>query len=174
MNYSSSNDFSLFELPIGVRMQVEFRYSNTTQSASVSISTNGVLVGPITTAKLMPQFTDFRLDTFAFASYSDAGQSPFMPGSIRAHAVVHSVEIEVPSLPISEFQGHNTGSGWSGSFRGRSHWMYQLQASENLESWINIGAPYPGRDGLIEIQDTSQPRPDWARRFYRVTGQSER
>jgi hypothetical protein len=45
---------------------------------------------------LMPGFTEFLVDTFAISNYSDAGQGPFMPGSIFRHGAVDNVAITTP------------------------------------------------------------------------------
>jgi hypothetical protein len=64
----------------------------------------------------MTTFSQFLLNTFAIISYSDAGQAPFMPGSVLAHGVVDNVVVSAPLPPVRDFRGGIAGGNWQGSF----------------------------------------------------------
>jgi hypothetical protein len=166
MNYSGSSDFSLFDLPVGVPMRFVLSYTASNQTAAVSIMTNGVLVGPVTSARLMTNFSQFILDTLAIASYSDAGQSPFMPGSILAHGVVDNVVVSAQLPPVRDFRGGLAGGNWQGTFQSRTNWNYLLQASENLFGWTNISPVILGNSQAVNLTDTNAAL--FSKRFYRI------
>lgn len=166
MNYTGSSDFSLFDLPIGVSMRFVLSFTASNQTATVSITTNGVLVGPVTSAPLMAGFSQFVLDTFAIASYSDAGQSPFMPGSILAHGVVDNVVVSAQPPLVRNFTGGLASGNWEGTFQSRTNWNYILEASEDLLTWTNAAAPIPGNGQPMSLTDTNAASFD--RRFYRI------
>ncbi|HYG35091.1 MAG TPA: hypothetical protein VEC99_09920, partial [Clostridia bacterium] len=155
MNFSSGSDYSLFDLPLGVPMRVVLSYTASNQTASVSITTNGVLVGPLASAPLSSQFTEFVVDTFAIASYSDAGQEPFMPGSVLAHGVVDNLVVSAPLPALRDFQGALVAGNWQASFQTRTNWNYQLQASEDLSTWKNIGEIISGTGQKVLALDTN-------------------
>ena len=166
MNYSGSSDFSIFDLPIGVPMRVVLSFVAKEQAATLSVSTNGVLVGPITSARLMTNFTQFLLDTFAIASYSDAGQPPFMPGSILAHGVVDNLVVSAQPPVVRKFTGQFAEGGWLGSVLTRTNWDYTLQASTDFMRWTNVSTANPGNGQTIRLQDTNGARLE--KRFYRI------
>jgi len=58
------------------------------------------LIASLSTA-LHPSFTDFRVDAFAIASYSDAGAQ----GSLVAHGIIDRLQIELPAPPVRGLQG---------------------------------------------------------------------
>jgi hypothetical protein len=167
MNYGGASDISIFELPIGEKLRVLLKYASTNQAASVAITTNGVLVGKVTTAALMPGFTEFLVDTFAISSYSDAGQGPFMPGSIFARGVIDNVVITTPPPPVRDFVGKIVDEKWEGTFRSRTNWMYGLEASEDLAHWKLAGSVSAGTDDLMSVSG-SEPAAD-KKEFYRIS-----
>ncbi len=166
MNYGGSGDFSLFDLPVGVPMRFVLSYTASNQTAAVSITTNGELIGPVTSARLMTNFSQFILNTFAIASYSDARQSPFMPGSILAHGVVDNVVVSAPLPPVRDFRGGLAGENWQGTFQSRTNWNYLLQASENLLGWTNISPMIAGSGQAMNLTDTNAVL--FGKRFYRI------
>ena len=166
-NYNGSSDFSIFDLPVGVPMRFVLSYTAGNQSATVSISTNGVLVGPVTTAPLTTNFTQFILDTFAIASYSDAGQSPFLPGSILAHGVVDNVVVSAQPPPVRNFNGNLAGGVWRGTFLSRTNWNYGLEATTDFATWTNVSPPTPGSGQTTSLNDPNAG--SFGKRFYRVT-----
>ena len=114
----------------------------------------------------MTGFSQFILDTFAIASYSDAGQSPFMPGSILAHGVVDNVVVSAPLPPVRDFRGGLAGENWQGTFQSRTNWNYFLEASENLLGWTSVTPMIPGTGQAINLADTNAA--SFGKRFYRI------
>jgi hypothetical protein len=165
-NYSGSSDFSVFDVPLGVPMRLVLSYTAGNQTAAVSIETNGVLVGPLTSARLMTNFSQFIVDTFAICSYSDAGQTPAMPGSVLAHGVVDNVVVSAQLPPVRDFHGSLVGGIWQGTFQSRTNWNYLLQASDNLFSWTNIGSPVSGSGQALSVTETNAL--SLSKRFYRI------
>ncbi len=166
MNYNGSSDFGTFGLPLGVPMRFVLSYTATNQTLALSITTNGVLIGPVVSVPLTPTFSQFLLDTFTITSYSDAGQDPFMPGSVLAHAVVDNVVVSAPLPPVQDFRGELVGVTWQGSFQSRINWNYSLQASDNLVGWTNSSALVPGSGQTMYIADTNAA--PFSKRFYRI------
>lgn len=167
LNYSGASDFSLYDFPLGAPVRFVLSYTASNQTASVSITTNGVLVGPVTSAPLMTNFTQFILDTFAISSYSDAGQSPAMPGSILAHGVVDNLVVSGPLPPVRRFQGAFISGTWNGSFQSRTNWNYVLQASEDLAAWTNLSGQIPGTGHKLTLTDTNAGH--FGKRLYRIS-----
>jgi hypothetical protein len=148
-------------------------YSASNETASITITTNGVLAGPVTSARLATNavgfgkpFTDFRVDTFAIASYSDAGQSTGSAGSLFAHGVIDNIEVKVPPPAILDLEGQWNGSAWVSTFTGRTNWLYWLEASEDLAVWNKVSEATMATDKIIKDERTRADR----RRFYRVFG----
>jgi hypothetical protein len=156
-------------------MRVTLAYSSTNETATIIITTNGVLVGPVTSARLATndvafgrKFTQFKVDTFAIASYSDAGQGSFA-GSLLAHGVIDNIVITVPPPPILKLSGQFANEAWETTFLSRTNWSYQLQVSADLRSWMNVGGVAAGDGAVLTMTDTALPRPAIA--FHRVAAQ---
>jgi hypothetical protein len=161
MNYNGSGDFSLFDLPVGVPMHIDLSYVSSNQMVTAIVTTNGLLAGPITSARLATQsssfggpFTQFRVDTFAISSYTDAGvpAGPYA-SSILAHGTVDNIIVTVPPPPIRH-ESHSLNNGrWEQAFISRPRWNYVLQATADLKTWTNVGSPAPGTGGRMVLQD---------------------
>ncbi|HEY6228575.1 MAG TPA: hypothetical protein VI282_15765 [Verrucomicrobiae bacterium] len=175
MNYSGASDFSIFNLPTRETMRVSLAYRGGAETATVTITANGELVGPITSAHLATndvafgrKFTQFKVDTFAIASYSDAGQAGAFAGSLLAHGVIDKVIITVPPPPIQNFFGQFSEDLWEASFRSRTNWTYQLQISTDFQAWTNIGVSVAGNNDSLSIADTNAAQ---STAFYRIVAQ---
>ena len=173
MNYSGATDFNTFDLPIGEVMRVSLAYRSTNETLSITVTTNGVLAGPVTSARLATndvafgkKFTQFNVDTFAIAGYSDAGQGGAYAGSILAHGIIDNIEINFPPPPIRDLVGRFADGTWQTSFLSRVNWKYQLQRSEDLRSWIDVGVALQGDDGRLVFSDAESQMA-----FYRVAAQ---
>jgi hypothetical protein len=176
MNYNGPQDFGIFDLPLDINMHIELAYVADTETASISVSTNGVLVGPITSARLATNsvdfgsaFTQFKLDTFAISSYSDAGQNPAYAGSLLAHGIVDNLRLQFPSGPIQELNGGFQNANWSARFLTRTNWNYQFEATEDFKVWTVIGHPTSGTGGQLQLQETNSS--GFGARFYRINAQ---
>jgi hypothetical protein len=169
VNYNGSTDFGLFDLPVGVPMRFVLSYTATTQTVAVSVTTNGVLVGPVISAPLMTNFTEFVVDTFALTSYSGVGQAPFMPGSILAHGIVDNLIVSAPPPPVQEFRGRLVSGNWEASFGTRTNWSYRLESSGDLVTWKSVGELIPGNGQRVTVLDTNAA--SFGKQLYRVNAQ---
>ncbi len=174
MNYNGSGDFSLFDLPVGVPMHIVLSYASSNQTVTATVTTNGILAGPVTSARLATQsssfggpFTQFQVDTFAISSYTDGGvpAGPYA-SSILAHGVVDNIAVTIPPQPIRH-ESHSLSNGhWEQAFISRTNWNYVLQATTNLKTWTNLGSPQPGTGGRMVLQDLQAGTVPY--RFYRT------
>lgn len=176
INYSGPGDFGIFDLPIGIVMHISLAYVASNETATISITTNDVLVGPVTSARLATNsvgfgsvFTQFKLDTFAIASYSDEGQNPSYAGSILAHGVIDNLVVTFPLPPVQDTHGNFTLDVWQTKFLTRTNWNYLLEATENFSAWSTIGGAIAGSGGQIILQDTNSST--FPARFYRINAQ---
>lgn len=171
-NYNGSGDFQLFDLPTGITMRIVLAYTSSNQTIMTSIRTNGVLVGPVASARLGNTFggnpfTQFKVDTLALSSYSDLGNAagPYA-SSILAHGVVDNLVVTFPPPPIQHEQSALVAGEWKHAFISRTNWNYTLQATTNFQSWLNVNAPRAGTGGKLQLHDTNAAAFD--KRFYRV------
>jgi hypothetical protein len=176
INYNGPGDFNLFDLPVGVLMRISLTYAASNETATISITTNGVLLGPVTSARLATNsvdfgtpFTQFKLDTFSISSYSDVGQDPSFAGSVLAHGVIDNLAVTFPPPPVRDFHGTFSDSMWQTTFLTRTNWNYILEASENFDSWTSVGTVATGTGGQISLQDASAS--NFNARFYRINAQ---
>ncbi len=174
MNYNGSGDFSIFDLPTGVIMHIVLAYTSSNQTVMTSVRTNGVLVGPITSARmatnstaLSSPFTQFKVDTFAISSYSDLGLAagPFA-SSILAHGVIDNLIITFPQPPIQHEQSTIASGNWQQSFISRTNWNYVLQATTDFRTWSEASSTRTGTGMPLVLQDTNAAA--FNSRFYRV------
>ena len=173
MNYSGSSDFAIFDLPLDLPMRVVLSYTATNETMNLAITTNGVLVGrevsvgiSTNSTDLSKPFTAFELDSFAIASYSDAGQSGDYTSSILAHGVIDNLVVTYPPPPIVDLRGSFTGSAWNGTFLSRTSWVYELQGSTDLSAWTKAGGPYAGTGGQLTVGDAQAAEAGF--RYYRI------
>ncbi len=170
LNYRGFIDFNLFDLPIQTPLQISLTYTASNETASITITSNGVLVGPVTSTKLIEEFTDFQVDTFALISYSDEGQPPTdYVGSVLAHATIHRILVTTPPPPIVGMQGRRELTGWEVSFQSLTHWSYRLQASAQLREWESVGEATEGNGASLSLRDAFSP--EAPSRFYRVVAE---
>jgi hypothetical protein len=174
MNYNGPADFSIFDLPTSVTMHIVLAYDSSNHTATTSIRTNGMLVGPVTSAQLATNssslggpFTQFKVDTFAISSYSDLGLAPGPnASSILAHGVIDNLVITFPPPPIQDQELSTARGLWEQTFISRTNWNYVLQTTTNFQTWIETSAVRAGTGGLIGLQDTNAAAFDG--RFYRI------
>ena len=165
-NYNSSSDYSTYPLSTGVWYHIAMNYapSNHTMVTTLSsASTNLTILDPLSS-----RFTDFRLDTVAVSSYSEAGQAPAYAGSILAHGAVDNFVVTFPPPPVQNLTGRWINPLWQVEFLSQSNWLYSLQRTLNFQSWSNITANTLGNATNLFLQDTSPPS---AKAFYRVRAQ---
>lgn len=161
---------SAFTFPLELDPQalyhIELIYTAARQSLQIVMTRNGVSVGPLRELVMSPRFGDFRVDAFALSSYSGAGQDPNCPGSIYAQARVDNIRLEVPDSVLLKLEGRWQSGAWVVKFEGRAGWSYQLERSQELQSWEPVGLPLDGHNEFLTLTDPSPPQ---GRAFYRVT-----
>jgi hypothetical protein len=159
-----------YELPVNQTVHVRLTYDGLSQTATLTLTTNGVslatLPGLMLNGSDNSQFTgadDFRVDTFSISSYSSRGDDY---DSVLAHGTVANLAVTALLRPISWLSGAFTTNGvWQAQFFSRSNWQYTLESTTNFESWTSVSPTLRGTDGNLALQDTNAPT---ARAFYRV------
>lgn len=154
-----------FDLTPQVQYRVTMEYSATNRTLHAQMLSNGIPSMAIKDIVLPQDATfDFRLDAFAVASYSDAGQSGGFDGSVLAHGWVDNVSVGLPaSLQLAQILTANGPPGVA--FTARRSWRYILQRSEDLNQWSPVVEWVADRSGKTTITD---PAPPAAKAFYRV------
>jgi hypothetical protein len=170
MNYSGASDFGVFEIPVGVPLQVRLDYTATNHTLSLEILTNGVTVGSVVRAPLIETNIQmgFMLDAFSISSYSDEGQfeGPFQ-GSVFARGTIDNIIITLPATsPIHQSTGMLVAGKWQHEVIGEPGWNYTLEASTNLDSWSNASATVEGTGQAIQLSPTELETAEF--RFFRV------
>jgi hypothetical protein len=168
---SSTNQFATtftfpLELTVGDLFHVEMNYTATNRTLATVITRNGEPFGPIKSTKLAASFTDFRLDTVAVCSYSDADQNPpEFAGSLLAHGVLDNIFVTTPPLPAQNLTGAFSNTVWQAQFLSRSNWFYTLQRSADFQSWTDVPPAVSGNATNLILPDANPPVD---KAFYRV------
>jgi len=165
LNYSGPADYTILSLPTGIVMRVVMSYAASNQTLSTSVTTNGISIGAIRSLSLSSTFTDFRVNAFALESYSDAGQDPRYGGSLLAHGRVDNIVVKVPSPPVQNLAVTLTNQLWQVSFNSRTNWLYGVERSTDLQTWMSASQKLSGNGQSIFWQDTNAPA---MKAFYRV------
>lgn len=153
-------------LPTNTVIRVTMNYSADNQTGTTSLTTNGALIFPPVSATLArpPLFGNFSVDTFAVESYSGVDSG----GSLLAHGWIGNVRLVVPA-PLS-LQGVTLGDGSRQvRFASQAGWLYVLESSADLQTWLPVGAAVAGTGGVLVLQDSSSVQ---QQQFYRVTAQN--
>lgn len=125
-------------------------------------STNRVRIDTLINSQL---FTDFRLDTVAVASYSDAGVSGSFAGSVLAHGVVDNLVVTVPDHPAARPSVTWSNGVTCVGFTSRTNWQFTLERSTNLVAWDPLPGTTNGNGSTVELSDGAAAG---AKTFYRV------
>ncbi len=134
---------------------VEMNYFASNQTLKTIMTKNGATFGPIEDTILGTNFSDFRVDSIAVASYSDAGQDPNFAGSILAHGVVDNFIITVPASPIVNLTGEFSSGSRQVQFNARSNWTYVLERTTDFQYWTNVSPALAGTETRLILQDTN-------------------
>jgi len=164
MQFATSFNSPL-ELTTNDWFHVALAYTASNQTLTTVMTRNADNFGPIQSVILGPNFTDFRVDSFAVSSYSDAGQDPQYAGSILAHGVIDNLVVATPGPPVSNLRGNLVNGVWQLEFISRTNWSYALERTENWQSWLPASPNTPGVDGTMVLVDTNASVP---KAFYRV------
>jgi len=110
---------------------------------------------------------DFRVDTFAIISYSDAVQAspPKFHGSILAHGTVDNIQLNLPAPPIASLTLEVINSIHRARFLSQPGWTYWLERSATMTEWSPGAGPVPGNGSTLSLTDNA---PDASSFFYRV------
>jgi hypothetical protein len=103
--------------------------------------------------------SDFRIDTVSVNSYANPGSA------LLAHGTVDNFIITLPPPPVQNFSGKLTNSLWQAQFLSQSNWLYTVQRTTNLVTWINASVSTNGNGTNLFLLDTNPPLND---AFYRV------
>jgi hypothetical protein len=151
------------ELTIGERFHIELAYTAATQTLATTLLRAGQPIADIKEVKLGPAFTDFRLNTFAVAGYSDQGAG----GSLHARGRIDNISVLVPDPPVTRLQLVWSGNSWRARFIGHPAWTYTLERSTGWDHWDQASAPVQGSGGSqTSLDELPGPTPDHA--FYRM------
>ena len=153
------------ELTTDDLFRVDMTYTASNQVLRTVMTRNGSAFGPIRDLSLVG-FPDFRVDTFAVISYSDAMQSPpQFAGSILSHGVIDNVTWNVPDFSLTAFRGDFTNRGFGVEFDAKSNWVYRLERTSDFVDWSLVRERPAVANGLMLLEDTEIPP---TRAFYRV------
>ena len=164
-HFESAFTFPL-ELKINALYHIELAYSSSGRVLEIAMTENGQALPSITPLRMSQNFGDFRVDTFALSSYSDAGQSPEFPGSIFAQARIDNIVITVPPGPSIQISGRRRGNAWEVTFDSLRGWDYSLERSTDLKQWTTVAGPLSGQNMPATLQDQ---RPPTSHALYRIT-----
>jgi hypothetical protein len=160
-----SDNHESHELTTNDLFRVDMAYTASNQVLRTVMTRNGAAFGPIKNLSLAG-FPDFRVDTFAVISYSDAMQAPpQFAGSILAHGTVDNIVWKVPEPPLTALRGGWTGSVFRAEFNAVSNWRYRLEVTRDFREWNGVAEELTTTNGLVRLED-AMPLP--GRGFYRV------
>jgi hypothetical protein len=161
--------------PLRMTMDDTFRitmtYTSSNQLLRTGATKNGAPFGKLPGNTLddlsLAERNDFRVDSFAVISYSDAVQAglPAFHGSILAHGTVDNIQLMVPAAPVSNLRLSFTGSAWRTQFTSATNWNYTLERSTDLVVWAVASPAAAGTGTTLSLQDTNSSS---ANAFYRV------
>ncbi|WCJ59094.1 hypothetical protein NXS98_15455 [Fontisphaera persica] len=169
-NYDGPNAYRELVLPTNTWLRVRMVYDGasrqlaTTLRASATPFVTGDEGSTLLqfTTQLLPSFTDYRVDTFAVASYSDSGAG----GSLFARGYVDNVTWHVPDAPVQHLHTARAGNGLEVRYLGTAGYWYVVEASEDLRHWTPQQPPMAGTGGWLNWPlEAATPE----KRFFRVT-----
>jgi hypothetical protein len=155
------------EMTTGDWFHIAMSFTASNLTLKTTITKNGAAFSTIKDLSIAGSVYDFRCDTLAIMSYSDAVQfgSPQYWGSILAHGTVDNITATVPDPPVMNFSGVRSNTTWRAQFLSRTNWSYVLERTGDFVSWTNASATNSGTAGAITLQDTNAISP---RSFYRI------
>ncbi len=155
----------------GDTFRIGMTYTASNQLLRTSATRNGVPFGMPPANTLgdlsLAGRNDFRVDTFAVISYSDAIQAgpPMFHGSVLAHGIVDNIQITVPPPPVSGLRLVSAGGHWQARFVSATNWNYTLERSDDLAVWSPASPATAGTGAMLGLQETN---PTATKSFFRV------
>ena len=136
---------SFFTFTNGVSCHVRTVYTAASGVLVTTVTPSGStnIIFTDTTSPPVPDGDDFRLDTFAIASYTDTGDDY---DSLLAHGTVDNLIVTLPPPPVQNITVVSNAVG-TVQFGSRSNWLYTLQRTGDLQSWSPASAAVPGNGG---------------------------
>jgi hypothetical protein len=150
------------ELTVHDLFHVAMLYSATNQTLSTTMTRNGAPFGPVKQVKLPDTFTDYRLDTVAVSSYSDAGAD----GSLLAEGRIDNISVQVPDPPTTTLTLQSLNPP-TVSFQTRTNWSYTLDRTADWHKWLPVSPTIPGTGEQQTLSDTQSAATPLSG-FYRV------
>ncbi|MBI1177012.1 hypothetical protein GC207_06185 [bacterium] len=147
LSYRDSNDYTLIPLPLSQVLHVEMTYTATNRTLRASIMAGGQTIGPINDLILSPTFTDYRVDSFAICSYSDA----FTTGSLFATAEIDNVHLVTPPPSVENLLLVRTQNEWQLEFGSRTNWIYQAESTTDFDQWTSVGLTVEGTGEQLNL-----------------------
>jgi hypothetical protein len=162
------NPYYVLELPTNKLLHVVMAYTASNQTATVTVTANGLPLGPLPGLALNvasnSEFLatdDYHVDMFSISSYSSTGD-PY--DSLLAKGTVANLQISLPP-PAQDLRSLFTNGVRQVQFSNRTNWLYTLERTTNFASWSGVSPSIPGNGATLMLQDPSAP-PSQA--FYRV------
>ena len=158
-------------LTVGATFRVTLVYSASNQVLRTLATRNGQPFGlpPDNTLGdlLLAGRPDFRVDSFAVISYSDAIQigAPEYHGSVLAHGTVDNVEVVWPDAPVAGMKLQFFAGASRVEFTSRTNWIYRLERTADFDLWVPSSLSAGGTGGTLTLTDTNPPASSL---FYRV------
>jgi hypothetical protein len=161
------------ELPTNQTVHIRLAYTGGNQTALLTLTTNGVplrefppLVLNAPTNSYLKATDNFHVDTFSISSYTSVGAWGV---SVLAHGTVGNLTVATQFQPISRITaGPIPGGSWQAEFFAHSNWLYTLDRSVELGTWVPVSLTNAGAEDLMLLQDADPPP---TRAFYRVRTQ---
>ena len=158
-------------LTTGDRFRITLTYCASYQVVHTIVTRNGAAFGLPPNNSLgdlsLSGTPDFRVDSFAVISYSDAVQAgPLsVQGSVLAHGTIDDVQWSVSDPPIGDWQLLRSNAIWRVELVGLTNWAYTLERATNLSAWLPTSATAAGNGTAVSLVDTNPPD---ATVFYRI------
>ncbi len=160
-----ASQFALLQLTNGQVYHVAMSYTASNATLRTTLTCNGAPFGDVGDLVLDTNFTDFRVDSLAICSYSDAGDDY---DSVLAHGVVDNVLATIPPAPVGPMSTAVSNGVWEVSFASQTNWIYALERTTDLNSWSAVSDTINGNGTMLVLEDLTPP-PGAA--FYRVRAQ---
>lgn len=154
-------------LPLHQTAHVKLGYTAADQTAQLTITTNGVPMGPLPPLALngpngfLDADYDFSVDAFCIASFSSYEDDY---DSVLAHGTISNLVVNVPP-PAQNLAGVFTNGTWQVQFSNHLGWLYTLQRTTDFITWEDVSAAAGNGTSLV-LSDAGAPA---AGAFYRIS-----
>jgi len=157
-NYNGASDYAIYPLTPGDWYHVQMTYTAPNQTLVTTFTNLAQNSGGAVTQLVNGAFSDYRVDTLAISSFSDAGQDPMWgEGSILAHGAVDNIAVIVPALPAHNLAGGFTNGNWQVQFSARANWLFMLERTVDFQTWTELAPAVSGITGTMSLIDTNPP-----------------